>query len=194
MFTLSQILPASVIATILLFATKEILEWKKRHKSKTSKRKAYAKVIGKELKENYSSIDSFFKILDFLEEHRNHSELTLQFISLKHGYESCVISAGTSHLEMPIPFFKMNWYERLLMELSEQEPNISEKTTKAYDSLYFLAEKRNLLASLMAGELNPFLKMCAGAVIDFLPHERERIEGELKDAYKALTGTDKIFP
>lgn len=194
MFSLTQILPASVIATILLFATKEILEWRRKKTSKISKRKAYARVIGKEIKANYTAIDSFFKILEFLEKHRSDAGLKLQFICLKHGYESCVISAGDAHLEMPLPMFKTNWYEKLLMELSEQEPEISGKITKAYDSLYFLSEKRNLIASLMAGELNSFLKMCAGALLNFLPHERERIESELTDAYKALTGSEKILP
>lgn len=80
------------------------------------------------------------------------------------------------------------------MELSEQEPEITEKIEKAYDSLSFLSEKRNMLASFMAGELNSFLRMCAGSLIDFLPHERERIENDLKDAYKALTGNERIFP
>jgi hypothetical protein len=193
-FSLTQILPASVIATVLLFATKEILEWKRKKKSKKSKKEAYARVIGKEIKENYASIDSFFKIIEFLKEHRGCPNLELQFICLKHGYESCVIATDKSRLEMPIPIFKSEWYAEFLMELSEQEPEIAEKIEKAYDSLSFLSEKRNMLASLMAGELNLFLRMCAGSLIDFLPHERERIENELKDAYKALTGNERIFP
>jgi len=193
-FSLTQILPASVVATVLLFATKEILEWKRKKKSRESRRKAYARVIGREIKENYESADSLFKMIELLEKHRSYPNLELQFICLKHGYESCVITADKSRLEMPIPIFKLEWYGRLLMELSEQEPEIAEKIEKAYDSLSYLSEKRNIIASLMAGELNSFLVMCVSSLIEFLPHERGRIENELKDAYKALTGNKQMFP
>lgn len=194
MIDLTPILPASVIAAITLFVLKEWLEWKRKKKAKRSRKNAFARVIGGEIKGNLKSIDYFFKIIDFLAEHRGQANLKLQFICLKHGYESCVISAGRDRLEMTLPEFKTGWYEKLLMEISEQEPETAEKVEKAYESLYFLSEKRNLLASLMAGELSAFLQMCATSLLDFLPPERNRIESELNEAYKALTGKDQIFP
>ncbi|WP_153100106.1 hypothetical protein [Paraburkholderia hayleyella] len=190
----SQILPVSVIAAVLLFIFKECLEGKRKRRARRSRKNAFARVIGSEIKQNYASIDSFFKILDFLREHRDCANLKFQFICLRHGYESCVISADRDSLEMTLPEFKTKWYEKLLIELSEQEPEIAEKAERAYDSLYFLSEKRNLLASLMEGELSAFLRMCATALLDLLPPERDRIENELKEAYEALTGKDRIFP
>lgn len=194
MINFTQIVPVSVLAAIALFGLKEWLEAKRKRKAKKSRKNAFAHVIGRELKDNYKSIDGFFKIIDFLSEHRKQPNLELQFICLKHGYESCAISAGRDRLEMTLPEFKTDWYERLIMELSEQEPEIAEKVERAYDSLFFLSEKRNLLASLMAGELTDFLQMCAASIFDFLPPERNRIEVELNEAYKTLTGKSKIFP
>lgn len=191
---LDKILSASVVVALAIFAVKEFIEWRRRQKSKKSKERAYAHVLGREIKENLESLDCFFKIIDFIEEHKECQSIQLKLHRLIHGYESCQVIAGADSLEMQLPKFKTIWYEKLLVELAEKDGKLSECVSKAYDNIYFISEKRNLIASLMAGELSSFLRMCAVTTLGYLAPERERIDAELTDAYKALTGNEKIFP
>lgn len=191
---LDKILSASVVVALAIFVVKEFIEWSRRQKSKKSKERAYAHVLGREIKENLESIDYFFKIIDFILEHEECPDIKLEFNRLIHGYESCKIIAGRDSLEMQLPKFKTIWYEKLLVDLAEKDGRLSEFVSKAYDNIYFLSEKRNLIASFMAGELSSFLRLCAATTVAYLAPERERIEKELTDAYKALTGREKVFP
>lgn len=194
MADLNQYVPITVISAIILFFIKEVLESYRRNKAENSKNKALAHVIGEELKENFRALDNFYKIIDFLNKHQDCKDLKLKFICLRHGYESCVIEADQDSLEMTIPIFKTNWYEDLLMDLAEKDEKLTETVSKAYEVIYFIIEKRNLLASLMAGELTSFLRMCAVTTVNLLPESREYYEAELSVAYKAVTGKENIFP
>jgi len=182
------------VVAIAIFSLKEIIEKCRREKSKNSKERAYAHVIGREIKENFESLDYFYKIIDFIEEHKECRAIQLKLHRLIHGYESCEIVAGSDSLEMQLPKFKTAWYEKLLVELAEKDGKLAECVSKAYDNIYFISEKRNLIASLMAGELSEFLRVCAVTTVGLLAPEREGIELNLKAAYKALTGKENLFP
>lgn len=191
---LTQVFPISVIFAICTFAYKEYAEKRRRDKAKISKERAYAHVLGREIKSNFEALDFFYKIIDFIEEHRECKKIQISLSRLTHGYESCQIVADNDLLEMQLPKFQFAWYERLLPELAEKDESLVSCISKAYDNIYFLSDKRNLIASLMAGELSGFLKMCATTTVSLLSPERNRIEVELTAAYQALTGREKIFP
>ena len=96
-------------------------------------------------------------------------------------------------MEMPLPKFQTTWYEKTLADLAEKDEMLSMSVSKAYDNIYFLSEKRNLIASLMADELSPFFKSCMATMINvFLLDKRTKMEEEIKDAYKVLTGKDPL--
>jgi len=191
---LTQIFPLSVIVALCTFTYKEYAEKRRRDKAKNSKERAYAHVLGREIKKNFEALDYFYKIIDFIEEHRECKKIQVNLFRLTHGYDSCRIVADNDSLEMQLPKFHTTWYERLLPELSEKEESLVSCVSQAYDNIYFLSDKRNLIASLMAGELSGFLKMCANTTVSLLAPERDRIEAELTSAYQALTGKDRIFP
>jgi hypothetical protein len=191
---LTQIFPLSVIVALFTFTYKEYAEKRRRDKVRISKERAYAHVLGREIKSNLEALDYFYKIIDFIEDHRECEKIQVNLYRLTHGYESCRIVADNDLLEMQIPKFQSTWYEKLLPELAEKDERLVACISKAYDNIYFLSEKRNLIASLMAGELSGFLKMCATATLGILAPERERIEAELISSYKELTGKDSIYP
>lgn len=190
---LTQIFPLSVIVALCTFFYKEYSEKRRRDKAKVSKERAYAHVLGKEIQNNFEALDYFYKIIDFIEEHRDCKKLEVRLFRLTHGFESCQITADNDSLEMQLPKFHLTWYERLLPDLAEKDEALVTCVSKAYDNIYFISSKRNLIASLMAGELSGFLKMCANTTVTLLAPERERIESELESAYKALTGKEHIF-
>lgn len=191
---LTQIFPLSVIVALCTFTYKEYAEKRRRDKTKISKERAYAHVLGREIKNNFEALDYFYKIIEFIEEHQECKKIQVNLLRLTHGYESCEIVADNDSLEMQLPKFQSAWYERLLPELAEKDESLVACVSKAYDNIYFLSEKRNLIASLMAGELSVFLKMCANTTVSLLVPERDRIEAELISAYQALTDKEEIFP
>ena len=191
---LTQIFPISVIVALGTFIYKECAEKSRRNKARISKERAYAHVLGREIKNNFEALDYFYKIIDFIESHRECKKIQVNLFRLTHGYESCQIVADNDSLEIQLPKFQSTWYERLLPELAEKDESLVACISKAYDNIYFLSDKRNLVASLMAGELSGFLKMCANTTVSLLAPERARIEAELISAYKALTGKEAIFP
>lgn len=191
---LTQIFPISAIIAIITFAYKELSENRRRDKARNSKERAYAHVLGREIKDNLEALDNFYKIVSFIENHRGCNKIQVSLFRLTHGYESCQIVADSDSLEMQPPKFKSTWYERLLPELAEKDENLASCISKAYDNIYFVSDKRNLISSLMAGELSGFLKMCATTNFSLLTPERDRIEMELTTAYRALTGKEKILP
>lgn len=191
---LTQILPISVIVALCTFAYKEYTEKQRRDKAKASKERAYAHVLGREIKRNFETLDYFYKAIDFIEAHQECEKIKVKLFRLTHGFESCQIVADNDLLEIQLPKFESTWYERLLPELAEKDEALVSSVSKAYDNIYFLSDKRNLIISLMAGELSGFLKLCANTTLSLLTPERSRIEVELIEAYRALTGKDKIFP
>lgn len=190
---LDKVATASVTVAISIFLIKEYLERLRREKSKKSKDRSFAHVLGREIKDNLESIDHFYRIIDFIEEHKECKNIQLKLFRLIHGYESCQLIADNDLLEAQLPKFQTLWYEKLLVELAERDGKLAECVSNAYSNIYFLSEKRNLIASLMAGELSEFMKLCAVTTVSLLAPERERIESELRLAYKTLTGKENVL-
>jgi len=188
------VIPASVFVTLSLFLYKEISESHRRYKTKIAKKNAFGHVLGRELKENYNSLDQFIRIIEFLDSHKNATTVDLELIHLRHGHEACKVRADNDSMEMPLPVFSTQWYEKLLVEIAERDDALLTKITAAYDSIYFLIEKRNFIASFLDGELTPFQRNCIKFQVGMLISEYERIKDGLSSAFQALTGKDNIFP
>ncbi|UJB30238.1 hypothetical protein [Chromobacterium sp. Beijing] len=189
----NKVLPLSVIVAVLLFCTRECIEAKRRKKSKASKLKACAIVLGKELRSNFDALPNFFRILEFLVKHENNQNLKMELIALRHGHESFVASTDKDLLQMPLHKISTTKYESLIFELSDLDAELSGSMIKTYELIYFLCNERNLLASLGLNELDGFLKMCALRKAQMLIDNQEEYQSAIKEEYKRLTGED-MYP
>ena len=187
-------LPVTVVAAILIFLIKELLELRRRKKERTRKLNAVKLLLAEEIEKNHWVHRSFFSALSHLQEAEEvfpHAKFRLH-----------VSRNGTEHLRMKrepdeefesgqwIPKFHDEQYKKLLPTLAELDEGLFKQINIAYSELAELAHYRDMLVGFLAGEdpgpgldlTREFLAGMADEKLDYF--------NKLNAAYKAISGKE----
>lgn len=187
-------LPATVVAAIVIFLIKELLELRRRKKERERKLNAIKLLLAEELEKNHWAHRSFFSALSRLQE-SNEDFPDAQF-------RLYVSRNGTEHLRMKkdpdeefesgqwIPKFHDEQYKKLLPMLAELDENLFKKINVAYGELAELTHYRDTLIGFLAGEdPGPGLDLTKEFLAD-MADEKADYFNKLNSAYKAIRGKD----
>ncbi|WP_150410030.1 hypothetical protein [Xanthomonas sontii] len=187
-------LPATVVAAIIIFLIKELLELRRRKKERTRKLKAVSLLLAEEIEKNHWAHRSFFSALSSLQKSDEGSD--------KAQFRLHVSRNGTEHLRVKyepdeefesgqwIPKFHDEQYKKLLPILAELDENLFKQVNLAYGELAELTHYRDMLVGFLAGEdPGPGLEQTRDFLAS-LAHEKMDYFKSLNSAYKAINGED----
>lgn len=179
-----SILPITVVTAIILFFSKEVLEFYKKGKENKRKLFAYKALLAEELELNLWAQKRLLSIVTDIEgqeEEYPNAKYTLlvkesgqEYI---HGYD------GEDLIEsFPIPIVHEKYYEKFISNIAELDADLFNLAQSSYEEVRNMAHVRNgLIKGLLAEENNePF------------PHDIRKsgfldyAQRELKDAYSAM--------
>ena len=187
-------LPVTVVAAIVIFIIKELLEVRRRKKERKRKLNAIKLLLAEELEKNHWAHHSFFSALSRLQESNG------TFPDAK--FRLYVSRNGNEHLRMKrdpdedfesgqwIPKFHDEQYKKLLPTLAELDETLYQKINVAYGELAELTHYRDTLIGFLAGEdpgpgLDSTKYFLAG-----MTDEKADYFNKLNSAYKAISGKD----
>lgn len=187
---LAPYLPATVIAAIFLFAIKEALEFRKKHKENQRKIQAIKHFIARDLElcqwaiHTYRNVLAAFKIAE--EEPgtqlRIYTEPSgrLRYERWEEGKENEIRSGG-----MVAPVVNA-FASRFMLEIATLDKSLYEQVEKTTDDL---AELEHIKAGLMD---NIDDHIHRGGFIHYAELEINEIERSIQNLYKVCTGLDEV--
>lgn len=189
---LSSALPATVVAAIALFTTKEIFEFFRRRNERRRKLNAVKLLLAEEIERNYWTHTSMFRLLDNLKEvSESNPEAQFRLHVARDGSEHFRLKVdGEDSFESGqwIPRFSDEQYKKLLPTLAELDETLFSRVKNTYSELADLGHYRNILVSFLAGEDEPPGRDHTLAFLVGLSDERDDYYADLNGAYSALVG------
>ncbi|NZA28654.1 hypothetical protein H0E84_19955 [Luteimonas sp. SJ-92] len=189
---LPSILPATVIAAIIIFVTKEVFEFFRRRNERARKLSAIKLLLAEEIEKNHWSHTSMFRVLGTIK------ELSEDFPEAE--YRLHIARNGTEHVRVKrepedtfesnqwIPKFHDEQYKKLLPTLAELDKELFTLINSTYSELAELTHYRDLLLGFIAGEdAPPGPDLTRSFLIDF-GDEKTDYFAHLNAAYLALAG------
>lgn len=182
-----RLLPATVVAAIILFAVKEALEAKRRGKANARKRKAIRRLIADEIERNNWTIKSLRQGLFQIERHliENGSALSILVGALGERYVRRE-EDGIKVTQFPVGKVHTDALSANLMALAEIDETIFDEALEASDAM---KELDHVLKSMVEQITN----YSAAKSLEEIVEARDLLEGFVEYAREVIEHCDNTF-
>jgi len=193
---LDGILSVSVIAAIILFILREIINSTRSSRIRKHKRRAIKLIVSHELEQNHFVFERFFSCLSDIQETEDNPEhLGPPKIYISSDGEHHIrtyFADGSSRGGSQIFAFKTSRYERLLPSIAELDEHLFNPIQRGYSAINLLSGYRKVLIDYLSDEVDEIIgRERAGEFLLGLLHEKSTFYESLNEAYTAL-GNDNL--
>jgi len=187
MTNFSGLIPPTVIAAATIFILKEALEFVRKIRTRRRKIMAYKKILAEELERNFWAWRSLRSAITRIQNDRAEGvEIIHKIISVPSGgqrletrYLDGTLLSGSS-----LPAVFRASFERVLLELAEEDEKLYSLASDAYDEIAEIGHVRSTLINELGSEEDFPLD-------GFLEYALETLDssiGPIKNFYQACTG------
>lgn len=159
---ISEYLPITVVVTLLLFCTREILDLTKKHNEKKRTLTTLKLLLSEELKSNFYALDSLYSIIvrvnSALKLGEKNIPVRKNITTDRFGNSIVDITLGDEgkhgFLHMPFPQFSTVRYNSFLKELASLDLKLYEHVTELYKEMRYCEKIRCEIISYLEREDN----------------------------------------
>jgi hypothetical protein len=189
---IQNILPVTVVAAILLFIAREIIDLIKRKKSDRRKIYAAKSLIARECELNHWTINSLRNIINTIKEERNNS--TVYFAILRRNNGELLLRAreeGEDHYKYgsAFPIVHSEQFKRFLYESASIDKNIFNLLLNYQSSISGLSHIREQLIYFIEPE-DEADKIWLDGFLDYAERELSEIFEETEKVYRLCANKD----
>ena len=201
--TFFQILPATVLAAIVIFLAREILELLRRRSSEKRRVQAIKTLLAREIEQNNWAIKSLKNILaaissTVIEEVEEEIEESDHSVERFEGKAEVVLDKlgsyrfrlryknGSLLSSVMLPAIRTAELTKVMLEVATLDRRLFEKLEKAYDATSELAHVRDLLITHVNND-EPETEGWLGPFVHYAEAELATIHAELTELYAACT-------
>lgn len=194
--TVQTILPLTVIAAIILFFIKEVIEWVRRHKAASRKKVALSSLLARECELNHWSIKSMRKIIETIrDESAVNTDAKFHFTTLKSGKILFRAMESDSDFIIGMPLAKTHneLMSKNLLEVATLDKGLYAAMQPAYDAIADMEHIRQSLIYYVEPEDElgkQYHKEHLEGFIDYALSELENAYQRLNLLYKVCTGEE----
>lgn len=194
MHFLTTILPATVIAAIILFVVREVLEAYRRHNADKRKKEALRRLLARECERNHAAINSLKQACSSLKEFgsENHE-----------GYRFRVSHTPSGHLrferritdeEVEAHFIlrpvQQEIMQRVMVEVAALDVRLFETLEESYDAIAEVRHIRDSLIDYLSDDSDKSEDIFLLGFCDYAIAELEEAYREVSKLYRECTGED----
>ncbi|OGT69873.1 MAG: hypothetical protein A3H44_14320 [Gammaproteobacteria bacterium RIFCSPLOWO2_02_FULL_57_10] len=185
----TTLLPITVIAAILIFFVKELLEYVRSKKKKSKKLAVYKRMIAEEIEINKTALGSLSQTLSTIRDGTDERNRIPRIIRTPSGALRIEFKEDDEDYGSgwPIPPISKAVFEKLYLELAELDPSFFEESARTYEAVAEIKHIRDSLIDYIEedtlrpnGFLNSFAEWGEGQL--------EHSKSALSDLYFKCTG------
>ena len=167
---------------ILLFVSKETIEFCKLRNKRQRELKAAYFLLSNEIKQNIVSLENLEKFCSFIELNKDRDKTRFDVHPpVSDDFYYCMATIGDAQIQLPLHIFHTKQYEKLIYNLIELDSEYSLEISEYYAEIYTIQKQQHQIIKLMKGELQGFLYTSTITIlVGFLPHSSARLISQLK--------------
>ena len=191
---ISGIVPVTVIAAVLLFFVKELLEILRRKAGENRKKKAYRVLLGEELERNHWTYKTLLRLLDSIEGEIEHCDRPVFYVHYtKEGKEYFRSKSDPKQKGFsggPIPPVYLERYNQLLADVAVLDKKLFPLTRSAYESIIELRHMRESFINILNDEDKELFEKneLLRGFIDYVKSDKDEIYASMDQLYQECTG------
>ncbi|EKF9853210.1 TPA: hypothetical protein RQJ47_004389 [Vibrio vulnificus] len=147
---ISAYLPITVVVTLILFCTREVLDLTKRYREKKRMLATLKMLVSEELKDNYHALDVLYSVLTKVDKALKVGEKKIpvekNVKTDRYGNDMANIFIGENGeygvLHMPFPKFSTKRYESYIKDIASLDLQLYEAITEFYKELRYCEKIR----------------------------------------------------
>lgn len=190
---LPPLLPITVIAAVLLFFLKELLEWTRRRRADAREARAFRVLLARECELNYWAYSRLKQTLRTIKSGLAHDE-SENFAISKGDYTGIRFEHNlndNSRGSWPLPDFHTEVMDKIVLDVATLDKALYSNLEQAYGAVANLKHVRQSLIAFVSSEDDQD-KAHLEAFPEYGLRELSRALADLKALYRTCTGTDKI--
>ncbi len=185
-----NLLPATVVVAIALFALREFFDFYKKRSDKKRNIEAIKLLIADEIEKNHWSLVSMFRILSELKEDFEKEKNTIHYLHIARNGSEHFRSKEDPEDEyssgQAIPKFHTSMYERLIPDIAALDKKLFLSIHSTYEEIIELTHYRDTMIDYLAGEeLSPSPELTKLFLSDFADEKDDYYE-HLNKTYRLI--------
>ncbi|MGF1733676.1 hypothetical protein [Photobacterium kasasachensis] len=192
---ISEFLPVTVVVTLILFCTREILDLSKRIREKRRMLSTFKLLLAEELKDNFYALDSLYSVLVKVERALELSQEDIPIYKKintdRYHNDRVNIQLGNKAkyglLRMPFPRFSTKRYESYLKEVASLDVELYQQVTTVYKELRYCEKIRCEVVEYLERESTQGY-WAFDHRVKFMLEKRNEYNESMQSAHVLLTG------
>ncbi|EMK6954880.1 hypothetical protein V9K22_003680, partial [Vibrio cholerae] len=192
---ISEYLPITVVVTLILFCTREILDLTKRYRDKKRMLATLKIVVSEELKDNYHALDALYSVLTQVDKLLKIGEKRIpvwkNIKTDRYGNDMAHIVIGENGeygvLHMVFPKFSTKRYESYIKDIASLDLQLYEAITKFYKELRYCEKIRCEVIEYLERD-NNHINWAFDYRVNFMLERKPEYESLCQNLHELLSG------